>query len=669
MSADVTPADLSHPDVSVRRAAARALARIADARSAELLAKSVADEDADVIAWSAFGLGQTCQGREAPHARILSARAASLLARQGPAAAEQRVSTTAATPPLLAPLASIAAALGRCGGPDAERALSAWLAGPPALAKRAALALGAIAGRTGRLDDASIVELLGAASRAASPVEEALQPFARLASVSDPVRARLLDVARGALAAAGLRRSLAVRALANAGEGAAPELARAVTDKAYTVAERADAARSLGRLGAAGQAALGELVQALLDDAANLTQEKLLGPEYGVLTAALAALQPPGGKAAPALGKLAQLAVGSPGAHARRTIALRCRAAALLAAKGSQSPRLAACDPAPGGRMGTLALLEVLSRGELKGARLMRYTELASSGDTIVQQRALKLLEGHGEVAGAPALLAAALASRAPGVVAAAAEVLETYPDRASAERAAGAPTPGVVKALVDALESWKLAPMIEVRAALIGAAGALQLLGAKPRLEAECAGDNATLREAAEKALKLLGEASRRCDTAPRGATPDELGHVTSPVRLDFETDAGPLFIDLDPSLAPVAATRVADLARSGFYSRVLVHRVVPGFVVQLGDRGGDGYGGAPRPALRSELSPAEFEPGSVGIALGGKDSGSSQFFVTLGRHPHLDGEYALVGKAGPGWDRLAEWDMIRSVSVSTVP
>jgi peptidyl-prolyl cis-trans isomerase B (cyclophilin B) len=130
-----------------------------------------------------------------------------------------------------------------------------------------------------------------------------------------------------------------------------------------------------------------------------------------------------------------------------------------------------------------------------------------------------------------------------------------------------------------------------------------------------------------------------------------------------------GRLSIDIDPTLAPVAATRVVDLARTAFYNLVLVHRVVPGFVVQLGDRGGDGYGGAPRPALRSELSPAEFEPGSVGIALGGKDSGSSQFFVTLGRHPHLDGEYALIGKAGPGWERLTEWDMIRKVSIGSVP
>jgi cyclophilin family peptidyl-prolyl cis-trans isomerase/HEAT repeat protein len=669
-SAEVTPEDLANPDASVRRAAARALARIGDARAAELLTKTIGDEDAEVISWSAFGLGTSCNGRETGAARTLAARAASLLARQGPVAAEQKVSTAPATPALLPPLASIAVAFGRCGGPEAERTLSAWLSGPPALAEHAALALGAIAVRTGRLEDASLVELLSAASRASTRVPEALHAFARLGTLSDPVRMRLLEVARGALASAGPQRSYAVRALASAGDGAAPELARVVGDPTFTVAERADAARSLGRLGSAGQKALGEAVAKLLEDPAIVSNDHLLGANYGALLAALDALESPGEKAAPALGKLAELPFGNGKPLERRTIALRCRAAAILAGKSTLSPRLTACDKDPGGREGNLALLKVLARGELKGARLARYQELAASSDAVVRQRALKLLNGHAEVRGAPAMLASALASRSPGVVATAAEVLSSYPDRASPERAAGAPDPAVVKALGDALESWKLAPMIEVRSALAGAAGALQLLGAKPRLEAECASDNPTLRETAEKALRLLGDATRRCDTEVASAVPNELSHLLKgPVRLDFETDVGRLYLDVDPTLAPVAATRVADLARTAFYNLILVHRVVPGFVVQLGDRGGDGYGGAPRPALRSELSPAEFEPGSVGIALGGKDSGSSQFFVTLGRHPHLDGQYALIGKAGPGWERLTEWDMVKKVSVGSVP
>jgi cyclophilin family peptidyl-prolyl cis-trans isomerase len=134
---------------------------------------------------------------------------------------------------------------------------------------------------------------------------------------------------------------------------------------------------------------------------------------------------------------------------------------------------------------------------------------------------------------------------------------------------------------------------------------------------------------------------------------------------KLVFETDAGSLEIELDPSVAPVAATRLADLARAGFFNGVAVHRVVPGFVVQLGDPGGDGYGGAKGPPLRCETAPVPFENGTVGIALGGRDTGSSQFFVTLGRYPHLDGEYAVVGRAGPGWDRVTVGDVVNKARV----
>jgi cyclophilin family peptidyl-prolyl cis-trans isomerase len=110
----------------------------------------------------------------------------------------------------------------------------------------------------------------------------------------------------------------------------------------------------------------------------------------------------------------------------------------------------------------------------------------------------------------------------------------------------------------------------------------------------------------------------------------------------------------------------RILGLARSGFYDGIAVHRVVPGFVAQFGDKGGDGYGGDEQPPLRCETSPMPFLSGSVGVALSGRDTGSSQLFVTLGRYPHLDGQYAWLGVAGPGWDRVAAGDRILRVSVS---
>ena len=104
---------------------------------------------------------------------------------------------------------------------------------------------------------------------------------------------------------------------------------------------------------------------------------------------------------------------------------------------------------------------------------------------------------------------------------------------------------------------------------------------------------------------------------------------------KIVFKTDAGvELTVFLEPELSPITATRIASLVKSGFYKGIVVHRVVPGFVVQLGDPDGDGYGGAGT-SLRCETSPVPFGLLDVGMALAGRDTGSSQFFVTLSRTP----------------------------------
>ena len=51
--------------------------------------------------------------------------------------------------------------------------------------------------------------------------------------------------------------------------------------------------------------------------------------------------------------------------------------------------------------------------------------------------------------------------------------------------------------------------------------------------------------------------------------------------------------------------------------------------------------------------------------MALAGRDTGSSQLFVTHGATPHLDGKYAQIGTAGGAWDALIDGDVIQSMKV----
>jgi len=109
-----------------------------------------------------------------------------------------------------------------------------------------------------------------------------------------------------------------------------------------------------------------------------------------------------------------------------------------------------------------------------------------------------------------------------------------------------------------------------------------------------------------------------------------------------------------------------VAELVRAGYYRGMVVHRVVPGFVTQFGAPFGDGFGGPPgRSPLRCETSPVTYEARCVGVALSGRDTGSSQLFVTHGLFPHLDGGYALIGTASGPWAAFVDGNLIRDVTV----
>jgi peptidyl-prolyl cis-trans isomerase A (cyclophilin A) len=82
-------------------------------------------------------------------------------------------------------------------------------------------------------------------------------------------------------------------------------------------------------------------------------------------------------------------------------------------------------------------------------------------------------------------------------------------------------------------------------------------------------------------------------------------------------------------------------------FYNGTTFHRVIPGFMIQGGDRLGTGEGDAGY-FFDDEVSPAlRFDiPGRMAMANSGPNTNGSQFFITEAPQPALDGHYSIFGQ-----------------------
>ena len=119
------------------------------------------------------------------------------------------------------------------------------------------------------------------------------------------------------------------------------------------------------------------------------------------------------------------------------------------------------------------------------------------------------------------------------------------------------------------------------------------------------------------------------------------------------IETEKGSIEIELFPGHAPKTVNNFVFLARDGFYDGVVFHRVIADFMVQGGDPTGSGRGG---PGYRFEDefegNPLRHERGMISMANAGPGTNGSQFFITHGPQPHLDGRHTVFGKVSKGLD-----------------
>ncbi len=154
----------------------------------------------------------------------------------------------------------------------------------------------------------------------------------------------------------------------------------------------------------------------------------------------------------------------------------------------------------------------------------------------------------------------------------------------------------------------------------------------------------------------------------------------VTGPVTVVIETTKGLIEFETFPEEAPKTVARILELAGSNFYRGLRFHRVVPGFVIQIGDpktrdmtkrdRWGQPPAGSGSPIGVAEISENRTHAhGAVAMAHAGDPTeADSQFYITMGAKPQLDGKYTVFGQVTSGLDvvdQIEEGDAVRRMFV----
>lgn len=129
-------------------------------------------------------------------------------------------------------------------------------------------------------------------------------------------------------------------------------------------------------------------------------------------------------------------------------------------------------------------------------------------------------------------------------------------------------------------------------------------------------------------------------------------------------ETNLGDLNLELHTDTAPKAVWNFTRLAQKGYYDGVAFHRNIPGFMIQGGDPSGTGRGGE---SIWGKNFDDEFEGpnthsarGTLSMANKGKNTNSSQFFLTYKPTPHLDRKHTVFGRLVGGHDVLDRMESV---------
>lgn len=148
------------------------------------------------------------------------------------------------------------------------------------------------------------------------------------------------------------------------------------------------------------------------------------------------------------------------------------------------------------------------------------------------------------------------------------------------------------------------------------------------------------------------------------------------------IHTDMGDITLELFTSLTPKTIENFCGLARNGYYENTIIHRVIPKFMIQMGDPLGDGTGGESLwgSTFEDEFVPSlnHSKPYMLSMANAGPNtfvfagcreigtyakwhSNGSQFFITTVPCPWLDKKHTVFGRATGGFQVLHKMEALK--------
>ena len=124
---------------------------------------------------------------------------------------------------------------------------------------------------------------------------------------------------------------------------------------------------------------------------------------------------------------------------------------------------------------------------------------------------------------------------------------------------------------------------------------------------------------------------------------------------------DLGTMTAELYPDMAPKTVGNFLSLVKADFFSGLIFHRVIKGFMIQGGGYD-DAFEERETKSIKGEFRANGFMQNTLKHTRGvlsmartsDPDSASSQFFIMHADAPHLDAQYAGFGKLTDGYDVL---------------